>query len=102
MLLTGLPSISWTTSPGIDASATVDLGALEARGGGARALVHLADQHALDSQPARHHGAQAVVEVDADHGPHHAGRARSARGTMRLTVSTGTAKPMPADAPDGL
>ena len=62
----------------------------------------LPDERALDPEPARDVGAQT--------GRRGRRRARGAStrpcaissGTMRLTVSTGTAKPMPALAPEGL
>ena len=58
---------------------------------------HLEDDDPLEAEPAL----ELLQRIDADADADLLGAARSSTicGTMRLIVLTGTAKPMPADAP---
>ena len=70
MLFTGLPSISWTMSPGMIRPAAVAVVPRSPASAAPVPCVDLADERALDPEAARDVGAQAGVEADPEDGAH--------------------------------
>ena len=91
---TGLP---FTDDDDVAERSRARIDAAKARARGGRTL-HRAHHH----QPVDAHagGHALVADEDADAGRRHRAL-RMSWGTMRFTTSTGMAKPMPADAPEG-